>query len=199
MLLILVDAYSKWIEVFAVKSTASSVVIQCLRSVFAQFGLPDTLMLDNGTCFVSAEFEQFLTLNGIRHVTASPYHPASNGQAERAVQTVKKGLQKMQSGLLTDRLARFLFNYRTTPHTTTGVTPAELLMGRNLQTRFHKLYPNRRNDVEEHQARQKRSHDNRSRGRDFQAGDYVFARNFSGHGDHWIAGCIKQKTGPVSF
>ena len=128
-------------------------------SVFARFELPDALMSDNATCFVSAEFEQFLTLNGIRHVTSSPYHPASNRQAERAVQMVKKGVQKMQTGLLTDRLAKFLFNYRTTPHTTTGVTRAELLLGRNLQTRFHKLYPSRREDVEKHQAQQKCDHD----------------------------------------
>ena len=136
MLLVLIDAYSKWIEVFAVKSTTSTVIMQCLRSVFALFGLPDTLKSDNGPCFVSAEFEMFLMLNGIRHVTSAPYHPVSNGQAERAMQTVKKGVEKMQPGPLPDRLAKFLFNYWTT-----GVTPAELLMGRNLQTRVHKLYP----------------------------------------------------------
>ena len=101
MLLILIDAYSKWIEAFPVKSTTSSMVIlQCLRSVLAWFGLPDTIMSDNATCFVSAEFEQFRTLNGIRHVTSSPYNLALNGQAERGVQTVKKGVQKMQTGLL---------------------------------------------------------------------------------------------------
>ena len=56
----------------------------------------------------SAEFEQFLALNGIRHIPSSPYHPASNGQAKQAVQTVKKGGQKMQPGLLTDHLGKFL-------------------------------------------------------------------------------------------
>ena len=199
MLLVLIDAYSKWIEVFAVKSTTSTVVMQCLRSVFARFGLPDTLMSDNGPCFVSAEFEKFLVLNGIRHVTSAPYHPASNGQAERAVQTVKKGVEKMEPGLLPDRLAKFLFNYRTTPHTTTGVTPAELLMGRNLQTRFHKLYPDRREEVEKHQAQQKRDHNNRTKRCGFQQGDWVWARNFTGQGDRWVAGCIDRQTGPVSF
>ena len=153
MLLILVDAYSKWIEVCAVKSTTSDVAMWCLRSVFARFGLPNTLVSDNGPCFVSAEFETFLERNGIQHVTASPHHPASNGLAERAVQTVKNGLKKMQPGPITDRLARLLFSYRTTPHTTTGTTPADLLLGRQLQTRFHKLYPDRREVVEKHQTR----------------------------------------------
>ena len=75
-----------------------------------------------------------------------------------------------QNANVTDRLAKFLFIYRTTPHTTTGVTPAELLIGRNPQTRFHKLYPNRREDVEKQQAQQKRDHDKRAKRRHFQPG-----------------------------
>ena len=137
-------------------------------------------MSDSATCFVSAEFEQFLTLmNGIWHVTSSPYYPASNGQDERAMQMVERGVQKMQTGLHTDRLVKFLLNYRTTPLTTTGVTPAELLIGRYLQTRFHKLYPNRREDVEKHQPQQKHDHDKHAKRRHLQPGDCVFTRNFS--------------------
>ena len=97
----------------------------------------------------------------------------------------------MQTGLLTDRLAKFLFTYRTTPHTTTGVTLAELLIGRNLQTRFHTLYPNRREDVEKHQAQQKRDHDKSAKRRHLQPGDYVFAQNFSAQGDQWVAGRVE--------
>ena len=59
-----------------------------------RFGLPETINTDNGTGFVSQEFEEFLRKNGISHVTSAPYHPASNGLAERAVQIVKKGLKK---------------------------------------------------------------------------------------------------------
>ena len=91
MFLVIADSHSKWIEAFALKSATSAMVIQCMQPLFARFGLPDTLVSDNGTCFVSAEFKQFLECNGIRHITSAPYHPASNGFAERAVQVVKSG------------------------------------------------------------------------------------------------------------
>ena len=89
---------------------------------------------DNGPSFVSAEFEQFLSCNGISHWKSAPYHPSSNGLAEKAVQIVKQGLKKAGTGTLKAKLARLLFNYHITPHTTTGVSPAQLLMGRNLKS-----------------------------------------------------------------
>ena len=51
------------------------------------------VITDNGTGFVSSDFEQFLMSNRVKHTMSSPYHPDSNGFAERAVQIVKKGLQ----------------------------------------------------------------------------------------------------------
>ena len=82
MCLVLIDAHSKWIEVFCTSAATSAVVIEELRSVFARFGLPETIVTDNGTSFVSAEFEKFLRGNGIKHITSAPYHPATNGLAE---------------------------------------------------------------------------------------------------------------------
>ena len=159
MFLIVMDAHSKWLEAFAVKSSSSSAVIHCLRALFARFGMPDTLVSDNGTGFISEEFKEFLQLNGIRHVTSSPYYPASNGLAERAVQIIKSGLRKMREGSVGDCLARVLFSYRTTPHSTTAVTPAELMFGRTLQTRFHKMCPKQAQAMEEERMRQKEAHD----------------------------------------
>ena len=76
------------------------------------------MVTDNGPCFTSSEFEQFLLKNGIAHKTSPPYHPASNGLAERAVQTFKKAMLKMSESLQI-RLSRFLFRYRITPQSTT--------------------------------------------------------------------------------
>ena len=130
MILILIDAHSKWIEAIHTPNATSASVIVELRSLFAQFGILETIVTDNGTCFVSSEFKSFLESNGVKHLTSAPYHPASNGLAEHAVQIVKKGLKKIVQGNIRTRLAQVLFAYRLTPQTTTGVSPAELLLGR---------------------------------------------------------------------
>ena len=85
MYLIIIDAHSKWIEAICTPSATSAAVIEELRVLFAQFELPDTIVTDNGTCFVSAEFKAYLTKNRIKQITSAPYHPATNGMAERAV------------------------------------------------------------------------------------------------------------------
>ena len=110
MFLVIVDSHSKWIEVYPVRAATSYATIQQLRITFTQFGIPETVVSDNGQCFVSAEFE-FLSCNGIKHLRSAPYHPASNGLAERAVQIFKRGMKKMKAGGLTDRIARVLFSY----------------------------------------------------------------------------------------
>ena len=97
-ILIVIDAHSKWVEAVCTPSTSSSAIIGELRALFAKFGLPESVVTDNGTGFVSQEFETFLKNNGIRHITSAPYHLASNGLAERAVQIVKKGLKKVKVG-----------------------------------------------------------------------------------------------------
>ena len=91
MILILVDAHSKWIEEIPTPNATSSAVIEELRTLFSRFGLSESVVTDNGTCFTSIEFRDLLQRNGVSHLTSTTYHPASNGLAERAVQTVKIG------------------------------------------------------------------------------------------------------------
>ena len=101
MFLIMVDAHSKWIEVHIMASTT----IDNVRTTFAQLGIPQTVVTDNVSCFVSAEFKEFLTKNDICHITSAPYHPFSNGLAERAEQTVKQGIKKLWQGSTKDKVA----------------------------------------------------------------------------------------------
>ena len=109
--------------------TSSSVVIETLRYLFAGFGLPTTIVMNNGTGFVSQEFEEFLRKNGMKHTTSAPYHSLSNGLADRAAQIVKKCLKKKTSGNFSTRLAKVLLTCRITPQSTTGTLPAMLLLG----------------------------------------------------------------------
>ena len=197
-ILIAIDAHSKWVEAVCTPSTSSSAIIEELRTLFAKFGLPESVVTDNGTGFVSQEFETFLKNNGIRHTTSAPYHPASNGLAERAVQIVKKGLKKVTVGSMNTRLAKVLFTYRITPHSTTGTSPAELLLGRRPRTRLDLLKPNRAERVEKKQEEQKAKHDANAKPRKFSVGDSVFMRNF-GAGGRWLPGTIVQTSGLVTF
>ena len=198
MILVLIDAHSKWIEAVCTPSATSSAVIEELRTLFAQFGIPETIVSDNGSCFVSAEFEAFLENNGIKHITSAPYHPASNGLAERAVQIVKRGLRKITQGSIRSRLAKTLFSYRLTPQTTTGISPGELLLGRRPRSRLDLLKPHTAERVERKQLEQKEQHDSKSRERELNIGDTVFVKNYHS-GDKWLPGVIQKKTGPVSF
>ena len=77
-------------KAFNTASVTSTATIEELRALFAQFGTTETIVTDNGTCVTSAEFEEFLSSNGVKHLTSTPYHPAFNEFAECAVQIVKK-------------------------------------------------------------------------------------------------------------
>ena len=198
MYLIIVDAHSKWIEAVCTPSATSAAVIEELNVLFAQFGLPDTIVTDNGTCFVSAEFAVYLKKYGIKHITSAPYHPATNGMAERAVQIVKQGLRKITQGSIRTRLAKILKAYRLTPHSTTGMSPAEMLLGRRPKSRLDLLKPMTAERIEANQWKQKKQHDVRANDRCFQEGDTVFVKNFQS-GDKWLPGVISKRTGPVSF
>ena len=197
-ILVVIDAHSKWIEAVIVPSTSSAATIKVLRNLFATHGIPELLFSDNGTSFTSEEFSDFVLRNGIRHRTSSPYHPATNGLAERAVQVVKAGLRKTPEGDMDLRLARLLFKYRNTPHATTGVSPSELLLGRKPRTHLDLLHPDLTKRVEERQIAQKVAHDGSRKERLFQRGDNVYARNFQA-GDKWFPGKIVEVLGSRSY
>ena len=140
MLLVIVDSYSKYIEIHTSTLTTSSVTIDKLRHAFATHGLPYSIVSD-GSAFTSDEFHKFCSVNGIKHTRVSPCHPPSNGLAERAVQTVNIGLKKQEEGSLESRLDRFLFQYRLTPQSTTGETPFQLLLNRQPRSRLDLVFP----------------------------------------------------------
>ena len=142
---------------YPTSSTSATATIELLRRAFATHGLPDMLVSDNGTGFASKEFGNFMAKNGILHVKTAPRHPSSNGLVERSVRTFEDGIKKLEEseGTVHIKLSRFLLAYRSTPQTTTGVTPAELLFNRRLRTRLDLIRPDVRQRVEAQQSSQK--------------------------------------------
>ncbi|XP_026569427.1 uncharacterized protein K02A2.6-like, partial [Pseudonaja textilis] len=92
--LVLVDSYSKWIDLALLPSTTTQAIVKALTRLFVTHGLPDTLVSDNGPQFTSCEFSMYAANLGIRHILTAPFHPASNGMAERAVRSVKEALAR---------------------------------------------------------------------------------------------------------
>lgn len=189
MLLVVVDAKTKWLEVMPVPSTSSAATIKALRKIFAQFGVPKSLVSDNGTGFSSAEFYSFLGRNGITHIRTAPYHPNSNGIAERAVRTVKAALKKVNVGTFDERLARFLFNSHNTPTAATGVSPAVSMFGRPLRTRL---------DLLRESGKASGVNGNVRLSVEIKTGDPVWVLNF-GCGPKWVAGKVLARIGKVMF
>ena len=109
---------------------------------------------------------------------------------------IKSGLRKPK-GDFELRLQRTLFSYRSQPQSTTGVTPAELLLNRKLRTKLDLLHPDLSSKVAEKQWKQQEKGSNRSE-RKFEPGDQCLVRNYRS-GDKWIAGKVHRCLGPRNF
>ena len=199
MFLIIVDAHSKWIDMKPVANATTETTIEQFRSVFATHGIPEMLVTDNGSVFTSDVFRKFVKANGIDHRRSAPYHPSTNGLAERAVQTFKEAMKSNIQGSITARVTRFLLHYRSTPHSTTGVSPSELFMGRKIRTRLDLLKPNLNSRVQSKQQRQVAYHNQHAKHREFQVGGHVQVRDFSVTPNRWIEGVVIAKRGPLSY
>ena len=201
MFLLIVDAHSKWLEIYPMKSTTAAKTVEKLRILFSQYGLPKQVVSDNGPQFVAEEFQTFLAQHGIRHVTSAPYHPRSNGQAERAVQIFKNAMKNAENdnSSLQHKLSVFLFKYRTTPHALTNETPAKLLYGRNLRTRLDILKPDLQAKVASGQDHMKLSKHCGTKVRHFKEGQNVMVRDYRAHDRRWIPAEVESQTGPLSY
>jgi len=157
------------------------------------------MVTDNGTCFTSSDFAQFAQRNQIRHVRISPYHPSTNGLAERAVQTFKLGMKKQMKGTLQTKLSCFLFHYRLTPNSTTGVAPAELMLMNQPRSHLDCIVPSMKEKIRQQQEKQKSHHNVHSRARTFKQGDSVLVRSFNKKEPLWLSGVITQLVGTNSY
>ena len=192
--LVIIDSFSKWMEVAEMKDITTARTIKVLLNLFARWGVPHQLVSDNGPQLTSAEFEGFLKRNGVRHILTAPYKPSTNGAAERAVGSLK-GFLKATKGSHTN-LPNFLMAYRNTPQATTGRSPAELMLGRQLRTRLDLLRPDLRSHVQEKQATQVQQR--RGPTRHMDVGDTVLARDYRGRGK-WAEGQVVDVMGDKHY
>ena len=124
---LIVDYFSRFIEISRLNGTTAEEVILHTKSIFARHGLPEVVVSDNGPQYDSEAYANFAREFQFEHVTSSPHHPQGNGEAERAVQTIKNLLRKEGDPYLA------LLAYRATP-LQNGYSPSELLMSRRLRT-----------------------------------------------------------------
>ncbi|KAM7314188.1 uncharacterized protein ISCGN_003973 [Ixodes scapularis] len=158
------------------------------RGLFATFGVPKKVCSDNGAAFISEEIATFYRMNNIIAVTSAPYHPATNGQAERMVQELKQAVSKKGREDLSCVLSRFLFKQHTTVHATTGKTPAWMMYGRELPSALDRLksslfkqLPEENSDIHK-----------------FTRGQPVWIRQFPNE-RKWMPGSIARRAGPRSW
>ena len=191
---IIVDAHSKWPMVYRMKSTTAEKTVEKLRTLFADYGLPHELVSDNGPQFVSDIMKQFLRDNNVKHILSAPYHPSSNGEAERFVQTFKRAMKAKRTSKASwnHKISEFLLSYRTTPHTTTKCTPSELMFGRTLRTRLDAVHPNIGRRIQQSTSPE-------SPPRQLSVGDPVLVRDYRNKKENWARGVILKKLGPCTY
>ena len=183
-LLVVIDAYTKYIWTFVMgHDTTTPRTLRQLDSVFADRGLPTIIVSDNGPQFTSKLFASHMKAKTIKHVLTPPYHPASNGFAEVAVGIMKGHLHKMETSaslpLLQEAVTSILFQYRSTPHTSTGRTPFELMESNKVRTTLSLVLPSmqRRNESRQQQKITNRDSSTSSTLRVFNIGETVLVYN----------------------
>ena len=150
----------------------------------------------------------FLKQNEVKQTLVPPYHPSFNGAAVHTVQILKQGLQKEAEGVrrgapkrsLKHQLASCLFQYRNTPHSVTGVTPAELFSKRKPRTKFSVLKPNMEMHIENQQDKQRQQRDkSHVKMRELSSHDSVNVRNTRGGVEKWVPGTVIRRLGPLTY
>lgn len=188
--IVLVDAYTKWPEVRILNNITTATTIRICREYFATYGIPSVLVTDHGVQFTSDEFQRFLKTNGVYHKMGAPYHPATNGQAERFVQTFKAKLKSLQcdAGTMHAELCSVLLTYRKTIHPATGKSPSMMLFNRQIRSRLDLLVPDSASASKEVDGKV----------RNIPEGVRVAVRDYLNK-DKWKYGVVSEKLGKLHY
>ncbi|CAH2229081.1 jg21182 [Pararge aegeria aegeria] len=138
-LLVIVDGFTKFVNIRPVRDTKSSTTIKILKDHVSNFGVSSRLITDKGTSFTSGIFKEFTKFCGIKHVVNAVATPRANGQVERFNRTILNALSTLNHGkderTWDDNILDIQLGLNTTTHKTTQKTPSELLFGFNIKCR----------------------------------------------------------------
>lgn len=151
-LLVVVDYYSRYMEVVEMTSITAADTISELATIFGRYGLPITLRVDNGPQFSEKceEFRDFCESNDVKLINTIPFWPAMNGEVERQNRSLLKRLRIAQElgKNWREEMRKYLLTYHSTNHSTTGISPAELMFGRRIRTKLPQVPVERADDGE---------------------------------------------------
>lgn len=198
--LVIVDYYSKWIDIYKLRTKTCSEIINKLKIIFSNFGIPSKCISDNSP-FNSQEIKEFCTQYNIEWITTSPNHSQANGMAEKAVGIAKNIVRKAHSEKVS--YLDLLMEYRATKIPAIGYSPSEILMGKNIRTKMpvsenkilpisnlSKLHKEVKQKLSNNQTKTKIYFDRNSRKEEtFQANDKVMVYEKN----KWVPGFIIKK------
>lgn len=189
--LVCVDAKSKWVEIKILETAPTSAnTINLLENIFSTHGYPTVIVSDNHSIFQSEEFRTYCTTQGMFQKFIAPGHPATNGLAERNIQTFKNRLKALTNdpAPLQRKVQKILLRYRATP-LACGKSPAELYLHRKIKIRLDAIFPYHPQAIKEptHPARSLRE------------GERVQARLFIDNSPIWKFGKIEKKLGGLHY
>lgn len=189
--ILIVDAYSKYIEVKWMRKTDANSVITVLNQFFGFFGLPEKLVSDNGPPFQSRTFIRYCESHCIKVLKSPPYHPESNGQAEVSVRIVKNTLRKMRDDDdFNSLLQRFQRTYHCSPRTTTEASPLEMILGYKPRFSLDLVRKNERKTKPQKNVTFKTPIDNRNQMnfgyKEFRINDKVYFRIADKNNGYWV-------------
>ena len=132
-LLVIQDYFTKWADAIPLPNQTAATITAELVKIFGMFGLPDILHSDQGRNFESTILQQTLDTFGIQKSRTTAYHPQGDGMVERFNRTLLQMLRVyVQDQADWERhLPLVLFAYRTAVHSSTGLSPFELMFGRS--------------------------------------------------------------------
>lgn len=154
-LLVIVEAFTKFVFLKPVRNTSTQCVLRALEDVFCTFRYPDRLISDRGSCFTSHNFKRFCLEKGIKHVLNAVVSPRSNGQVERYNRTVLDSLTAQNLNcderIWDEKVGIIQWGLNNTTQKTTGRSPSEVLFGSSMSAEFNPTL----NEVREHTRQDK--------------------------------------------